>query len=159
MNSRWKNGIAILGLSLMCGAEASAQTAAATQNLAIEVKPVTRLVVSGSPLPLSVTAGSGSASDGSSTYSLVTNLPNMKIAASIDRPMPAGTSLAIRLESSRGTSSGEIDITGATGSTVLVAGIGPGVESGQKITYRFSAEPGLAELAPSDRTVTLTLSD
>ena len=145
----------------MCGAGASAQTVTATQQLAMEVKPVTRLVVSGSPLALLITAGggTGSATDRNCSYSLVTNLRSMRIAASIDRPMPYGTSLAIMLESSRGASRGEVDITNSTGSTDVVSGIRPGSDQDQRITYRFAALPELSELAPAERTVTLTLTD
>ena len=145
----------------MCVAGAAGQTVTATQHIVMEVKPVTRLVVAGTPLPLLITAGggTGTATDRASHYSLVTNLGGMRIAASIDRPMPAGTTLAIMLESSRGTSRGEVDITSSTGSTDVVAGIRPGSERDQVITYRFSAQPGVAELASQERTVTLTLTD
>jgi hypothetical protein len=161
LSTIWNRVIALAALSLISGADVVAQPVAATQKLALEVLPVTRIVVSGSPLPMSVAGGtaSGSVTDGSSSYSLVTNLSNMRIAASIDRPMPSGTSLAITLESSRGTSRGEVDITRSTGATDVVAGVGPGSESGQKIRYRFSTEPGMSELAPQERTVTLTLTE
>ncbi|HMK38805.1 MAG TPA: hypothetical protein VK569_05655 [Bacteroidota bacterium] len=140
---------------------AAGQTVSATQRIVMEVKPVTRLVVSGAPSPLLITAGGGggSVTDRASRYSLVTNIGGMRIAASIDRPMPSGTSLAIMLESSRGTSRGEVDITGSTVSTDVVAGIRPGSERDQTITYRFSALPGIADLASQERTVTLTLTD
>lgn len=148
-------------MSLICAADAAAQSVTATQKLAIEVLPVTRIVVSGSPLPLSVAGGpeSGSVTDGSSSYSLVTNLSGMRIAASIDRPMPPGTSLAIMLESSRGTSRGEVDMSRATGAADVVAGVGPGSEIGQRIRYRFSTAPGLSAMAPQERTITLTLTE
>ncbi|HEX7574119.1 MAG TPA: hypothetical protein VF514_13590 [Bacteroidota bacterium] len=140
----------------MCG-----QTVTATQQLAMEVKPVTRLIVSGTPLPLLINAGGGtlSASDRNSQYSLVTNLRSMRIVASIDRPMPDSTSLAIMLESSTGTSRGEVDITHSTSPTEVVAEIHPGSDRDQRITYRFSALPGVSEPAFGERTVTLTLTD
>jgi hypothetical protein len=145
----------------MCVAGAAGQAVTATQQLAMEVKPVTRLIVSGTPRPLLVTAGGSlmSAIDRNSHYSLVTNLRSMRIAASIDRPMPHGTSLAIILESSRGTSRGEVDITNSTESTEVVSGIRPGSDRDQGITYRFSALPGVSEIASGERTVTLTLTD
>jgi hypothetical protein len=157
----WRKSITVAGLLLICVAGTAAQTVTANLQIAMEVKPVTRLVVSGAPLPLSVTSGGGatSATDRSTRYSLVTNLRNMRIAASIDRPMPTGTSLAIMLESSRGTSRGEVDITASTGSAEVVAGIEPGGDSDQRITYRFSAQPGISEIASQVRTVTLTLTE
>ena len=141
----------------MCSPGARSQNASATQELAIEVKPVTRLIVSGAPLPLVVSCGGiSSATDASSRYSLVTNLKSMKIVASIDSPMPSGTSLAIMLESTKGVSRGEVEIAG---SAEVVTGIGPGGETDQRIMYRFSALPGVTELASGERTVTLTLTD
>ncbi len=142
----------------MCSAGARSQNVSAAQELSIEVKPVTRLIVSGAPLPLVVSPGgaSASATDGTSRYSLVTNLRSMRIVASIDSPMPSGTSLAIMLESSGGVSRGEVEIAG---SAEVVTGIGPGIEKDQRITYRFSALPGVTELASGERTVTLTLTD
>ena len=142
----------------MCSPGARSQNASATQELAIEVKPVTRLIVSGAPLPLVVSSGGGisSATDASSRYSLVTNLKSMKIVASIDSPMPSGTSLAIMLESTKGVNRGEVEIAG---SAEVVTGIGPGGETDQRIMYRFSALPGVTELASGERTVTLTLTD
>ena len=148
----------LAGVSLMSRAAADGQSARATQQLVLEVQPISRLIVSGVPLPLLAAAGEGvsSASDGSSTYSLVSNLRSMRIVASIDRPMPSGTSLAIRLESSKGESRGEVDITGAT---EVVSGIRPGSDRDQRIVYRFTAGPGITELPPDERIVTLTLTD
>jgi len=142
----------------MCSPGASCQNVTASQALALEVKPVARIVVSGAPPPLVVSAGGGiaSATDVTSTYSLVTNLRSMRIVASIDSPMPSGTSLAITLQSANGVSRGEVEITG---SAEVVAGIAPGSETDQRITYRFSALPGVTELATGERTVTLTLTD
>jgi hypothetical protein len=60
------------------------------------------------------------------------------------------------LESTKGVSRGEVQIAG---SAEVVTGIGPGSETGQRIMYRFSALPGVTELASAERTVTLTLTD
>ena len=142
----------------MCVSVATGQHAA-MQQLSLEVKPVARLSVDADPLPLVVTAGTGAAADGNGRYSLVTNILSMRITAALDRPMPSGTSLAIQLESTTGVSRGEVDITRAAGSNDVVTGIRPGIETHQRITYRFSAEPGIAEVASGSRTVTLTLTD
>ena len=137
---------------------ASAQPAA-TQKLLLEVKPVALLAVSGEPLPMVVNGNGGTVTDLSGHYDIVTNLGTMRITASIDRPMPEGTSLAIRLESSRGVSRGSVDITGATGSADVVTGIGPGSERGQRITYMFSAVAGSNGVDSQSRIVTLTLTE
>ncbi|HUI63899.1 MAG TPA: hypothetical protein VL126_03580 [Bacteroidota bacterium] len=138
--------------------------AAANQLLFMEVKGVTRLVVSGNPLPLVIARATGalspvSVSDGSTRYSLVTNLDNVKISASIDRQMPHGTSLSVRLESLRGTSCGEVDLSQATSPRVLVSRIGRGKDAGNRIFYTFSASREIRELEAQSRTITLTLTD
>jgi len=144
-------------LSLACIA-ASAQPSTA-QRLVLEVRPVALLAVAADPLPLVITGSDGMATDPVGRYNLVTNMRSMRITASIDRPMPEGTSLAIRLESTRGVSRGSVDITRATGSADVVTGIGPGSERGQKITYIFSAAGASSGVESQSRTVTLTLTE
>jgi len=147
----------LTALALSCSA-AAAQPAA-TQRLVLEVKPVARLAVSADPLPLVVNGNGGTVTDLSGRYDVVSNMRTMRITASIDRPMPEGTSLSIRLESSRGVSRGNVDITRATGSADVVTGIGPGSERGQKITYVFSADGTGDGIVPESRVITLTLTE
>jgi len=131
----------------------------ATQRLVIEVKPVARLAVSADPLPLIVTGSDGAATDASGKYDIVTNIRTMRITASIDRPMPEGTSLAIRLESSKGLSRGSVDISQATASADVVTAIAPGAEQGERITYTFSAAGVTSGVDSQSRVVTLTLTE
>lgn len=147
----------VAALSLMCIAAQSQPSA--SQRLVLEVKPVARLAVSADPLPLVVTGSAGTVTDMSGRYDLVTNIRAMRITASIDRPMPGGTSLAIRLESSQGVSMGSVDITRAAGSADVVTGIGPGTERGQRITYIFSAADSPSGVESQSRVVTLTLTE
>jgi len=144
-------------LALMC-APAIAQPSA-TQRLVLEVRPVARLTVSADPLPLVVNGTGGTVTDLNGRYDIVSNIPTMRITASIDRPMPGGTSLAIRLESSKGVSRGSVDITRATASADVVTGIAPGSDRGQKITYVFSAAESPNGVPRESRVVTLTLTE
>jgi len=141
-----------------------AQNAVATQHLTMEVKPVVRLQVSSDPLPLTVqrtttSDGELSVSDHSTRYALVTNVENMKISASIDRPMPQGTGLSISLQSVGGCSRGEVDLSRAVVPAEVVTGLPRGSMRDESITYTFRANAEVAELQPESRTITLTLTD
>ncbi|HXX64040.1 MAG TPA: hypothetical protein VEO56_09595 [Bacteroidota bacterium] len=160
----WGGWFAALGIVVSSVQAIAGGGAAANQLLFMEVKGVTRLSVSGNPLPLVITkAGDAlspvSVSDGSTHYSLVTNLENVRISASINRQMPRGTSLSVRLESLRGTSCGEVDLSQATSPRVLVSRIGRGTEQGSRIFYTFSASREIREMQSQSRTITLTLTD
>ena len=141
-----------------------AQHASATQQLTMEVKPITSLTVSENPHALVIIrsaaeAGILSTSDHSTHYSLVTNVENMKISVSIDRPMPQGTSLTVSLGGSKGYSKGEVDISHTTSPTEVVTNIRAGSALAEDITYTFRAAPEIARLRPESRTVTLTLTN
>jgi hypothetical protein len=143
---------------------ANGQHATANQMLTIEVRPVTSLLVTEDPRPLVITSGSGatgvqSVTDRSTQYSLVTNVANMRISASIDREMPSGTSLKIKLGSTIGRSKGEIDISKAKTPVDVVTGITRGGEQRQDITYTFIAESSVKELPPEGRQIILTLTN
>ncbi len=151
--------VALLALTPRTGL---AQSAQATQLLRFEVKPVVGLVVSGDPAPMVISSSEGESAsrsvwERSTRYSLVTNLAPMRILASLDRPMPAGTSLRVQMESGRGVSAGEVDLDGAP--KEVVSAIGQGFESNRVISYRFTAGPEVAELKPVSRTVVLTLTN
>lgn len=138
--------------------------ATATQSLLLEVKPVSKIAVSGNPGPLVINdavAGGDlvSVSDNSTTYSLMTNLQSMKIVASINAPMPAGTRLMINLASSRGVSTGTVDLSHAVAPVDVVRGVNKGVEQNQPVTYIFAANPDVQHIPSDSRTITLTISE
>ncbi len=156
----------IASVLLLVSASVLAQDAGstATQSLTLEVKPVTRLAVTGNPGPLLIDdAVPGSSltavSDNSTRYDLVTNVDQMKIVASIDNPMPAGTRLLVRLSTSRSVSTGEVDLSGAVSPVDVVTSIGRGSERDQQITYTFAADASVGQVATQSRTVTLTLTN
>lgn len=155
-------------LLLMIVAAASAAWAqgsdVATQSLTLEVKPLTKIAVSGNPNALVITdalAGSDltAVQDQNTTYSITTNLSSMKIIASISNGMPAGTKLMIRLASNSGLSRGTVDISDATSPVDVVTGIAQGNDANQSITYQFSANADVPSFSNDSRVITLTLTN
>jgi len=144
---------------------ALAQTGSSvTQTLTVEVKPITKIAVSGNPDAMYITdtnAGSDvlSVSDNHSKYSMMTNMENMKIVASINTAMPAGTKLMIRLESARGLSNGFVDVSNAMSPVEVVTGLGKGSDLDQTITYTFAANASVGQINADARVVTLTLTN
>jgi len=135
-----------------------------TQTVTIEVKPVTKIVVSGNPGPLIVgdaIPGSNlsSVDDENTKYSLTTNLENMKVVASIDQGMPDGTKLLVHLRTSKGLSLGSVDISRAYAPVDVVTGIGKSSDKDQSIKYTFAADAAVGEIPSQSRTVTLTLTN
>ena len=160
---RLLRGILVI-LAALVPASLLAQGSTATQSLTLEVKPVTKLSVSGNPGSLIISdalAGDTemSVQDHSTSYNLTTNLDNMKISASIDNPMPFGTKLMLSLGSASGSSAGLVDISIATLPVNVVTGISRGTESGQSIAYVFTADAQVGEVPSQSRTITLTLTN
>jgi len=136
----------------------------ATQSLMLQVKPITKISVKGNPNPLIITdANSGnrpaSVVDENTKYSLVTNMDNMKIVASISDRMPAGTKLIIKLASSRSKSVGSVDLSNASTPVDVVTGIRRGSEADQSISYTFAANSDVTEIPAQSRMITLTLTN
>lgn len=143
---------------------AQAGSSSVTQTVTIEVKPITRLSVTGSPNPLIITdavPGSNllSVSDENTRYSLTTNSDNMKIVASLDDKMPAGTKLMVKLLSSKAASMGLIDLSGALSPVDVVTGLSRASDANQSISYTFAANPDVYEIPTQTRVVTLTLTN
>ena len=136
----------------------------AAQRVTLEVKPISKISVAGNPSHLSIkdeSRGSDptSISDENPTYSLSTNVGNMKIVASINDRMPAGTKLMIKLASSKSASAGVVDLSNATAPVNVVTGIGKGVETDQTISYTFAANADVTEVPATSRMITLTLTN
>jgi hypothetical protein len=134
------------------------------QTLTVEVKPITKIAVTGNPGALYITdtnAGSDvlSVSDDHSKYSMMTNMDNMKIVASINSPMPAGTRLMVKLESSKGMSNGSVDVSSAMNPVEVVSGLAKGSDLDQTITYTFAANASVGQINADARVVTLTLTN
>jgi hypothetical protein len=71
--------------------------------------------------------------------------------------MPANTSLSVALVSTKGTSSGTVDLSDGTTRNV-VTGIGRGGDPNRTITYAFGATADANPFGPSNFTVTYTLT-
>jgi hypothetical protein len=96
-------------------------------------------------------------SDNTSRYSISTNGTNKRITASINKPMPANTTLEIRLAvPGSGTTLGYRTLS--TTPVEVVTGISYTAAANKTIIYRFSATTDAGVLSDSC-TVTLTLSD
>jgi len=152
-------------ISLLFPLAALAQVrSSVTQVLTIEVKPITKIAVSGNPGslvvidPVSVSDVSA-VSDRNTRYSMLTNLESMKIVASINESMPAGTQLMMKLESTKGISDGLVDISRAVRPVDLVTGISRGSDLNQTITYAFAADASAPEIESASRVITLTLTE
>ena len=142
----------------------AAAQAVTTQSLTLEVKAVSKISVSGSPNALIINdaiPGSNltSVQDENTSYSITSNLDNMKIVASINTQMPAGTNLMIRLKSGKGTSRGLTDLSNALTPVDVVTGIVKGTDNNQGISYVFAANADVASIPLDSRVVTLTLTD
>ena len=157
-------GSMIGGVLIGCEAFAQKQTGSVQQQVMIEVKSITAIRVSGNPNALVVQdAGPdknySEVTDKNTTYSVLTNRDNVRIVASINEPMPFGTRLMIGLESSKGVSSGMVDISGALTPITAVAGVGRGSDRNKTITYSFAANGDAGSLGMDSRIVTLTVTD
>jgi len=165
-----KNSIVITALIVLSAFafEASFAQASATQNLTLAVNTVYKIATSGDPGALTITTGTAgtdalsSVSDNSTTYSMTQNYGNtVKITANLDAALPAGYTLQINLASTKGTSAGTVDISNATSGSAatVVSAINRGAESGQAITYTFSALASAGTLSSTAKVVTLTLTN
>lgn len=141
---------------------AQAGTSSVTQTLTVEVKPITSLSVTGNPSPLLINdAGSGhvSVTDENTKYSLITNLDDMKIVASINDRIPAGTKLMVKLSSSKAASTGSVDLSSALSPVDVVTGLSKASDMNQSISYTFAANSDVSEIPTQTRVVTLTLTN
>jgi hypothetical protein len=106
--------------ALCLAAPALAQSA--TQTLHIEIRPISRLAVTGA-LTFTLPSRSGTASvvASSATYAITTNEDNRRILVAIDEAMPAGASLRMRMTTPSGTAGEELTLS--TEPQTAVAGI------------------------------------
>lgn len=156
----------LVPIMVLSGAETRAQEAQSrvSQTVTIEVRPIARIAVSGSPRPLLIDDASTelnalSVTDVSTRYSLVTNQDNMKIVAAINHKMPSGTRLMIALTSSRGASMGMVNVSEASTPVDVVTGLSRTSDLNQSISYTFAIDPDISDIPTQSRDVTLTLTN
>ena len=139
----------------------------ANQTLSFSVAAIARITVSGSPAPLTITAGTPGTdaltpvSNALTTYSITHNSNSpLQITAALDENMPSGTKLEISLASSKGSGGSTVDITSAAATAVpVVTSITRGADANRAITYTFSADASAGAMSSFNRTVTLTLTN
>lgn len=154
----------LLAFSLFALQLSFSQTSA-TQTVTLQVSSIQKLTVSGNPAPLIIISGAAgvegltTVTDATTTYSETHNsaLP-MKITAGIDIVLGTGYTLQIGLASTKGTSSGSVDISNATTAVTVVTAIAKGSDNAKVITYTFSATATAGILASTTKTVTLTIT-
>jgi hypothetical protein len=155
--------VALLGFALV--QDASAQTA--TQALSLSVSKVYRIAITGAAtVNMAISAGTAgtdaltAVTDATTSYAITqNNSAATKITANLDAVMAKGK-LQIALASTKGLSSGTVDISNATSASAVnvVTAIALGAESGKSITYTFSANASEG-LFSAAKTVTLTVVD
>jgi hypothetical protein len=146
------------------GLIAQSRGSSATQSVTLEVKQIAKISVAGNLTPLIINDATprsdlASVSDENSKYSLVTNVDNMKIVASISDRMPAGTKLMIKLTSSKAASVGMVDLSSALTPVDVVRGIKKGSDVNQSISYTFAANAEVDNIPSQSRMITLTLTN
>ncbi len=130
-----------------------------TQEVYVELKPITVFSVSGNPGQLIIDTANPAedpqpATDGTTWYSFSNNVPNKKIVGKFDSAMPSGTKLEIKLNAPPdGQSMDWVELS--TTDQDLVTGINRRKGS-ETIFYRFSASIE-AEPFSDTKTVTLTM--
>lgn len=137
----------------------------AIQNLTLGASPSSSISTSGNPGTLSVsldTAGTGSATNSSTTYTVISNVGGKRSLTvtgmiSSGGNMPSNTSLTINLASNKGTSQGTKLLS--TTAINLVTNLDAFVSDTGAITYTFTVTKGWTLAAQTlSRTVTLTLT-
>jgi hypothetical protein len=83
----------------------------------------------------------------------------MKIVASINDKMPAGTKLMLKLSSSKAASSGLVDLSDAMSPVDVVTGLSKASDMNQSISYTFAANSDEYEIPTQTRVITLTLTN
>lgn len=121
------------------------------------------MVVSSHPVPLildrNMIAGRAVIRDESTFYNLTSNVDNVLIEVSLDRPMPPGTRLSVSVASSLGRSNGWVDVTRGGREVAAVTGMSRGLENGQTISFQLEVASHIGELDLEDRLLTITLTD
>ena len=156
MNQRTRAARGWLRAAVALGAMLAAPAVGAQQV------PELLMAVSGSPGTLRIqgaVAGEDPTpvADNSTTYTITVSVPNAKITAHLDAPMPSGVTLAVTLAAPPGATSLSQVPLDATPRDV-VTGLGITTGSTHSITYHLSATVAAGVVPLQARSVTLTLA-
>ena len=110
--------------ALVAGLTSPAAAQSATQAIRVEIRPISRLAVTGTTTFTVPAAKSASASvvTASASYAITTNEDNRRITVAIDEPMPAGVSLRMRMTAPAGAAAQD-ELTLSTEAQTAVTGI------------------------------------
>jgi hypothetical protein len=147
-NFSWTIGLAA---AAVLGSELGAQSA--TQMVTFRVVALSGATAAAPAAPLAVR--STSATVGAASYAIVTNEANQKIAASLDRPLPAGVALSVMLTPPVGAQGIGAARLGSAATDVLT-GIPAAAATPLPVVYTLSAGAE-ARGAAAQRTVTYTI--
>ena len=153
--------VAFTGVLTLGFGASSLSAQVATQTVTFSVVSTSRAAISGTASPMLVRSATGSrvptsASVGGATYAITTNELNQKIAASLDRPMPAGVSLSVSLQAPAGAASLGLKNL-RTASADVVTGISAVSAAALPIVYSLSAKADV-DSTPRNRIVTFTIT-
>jgi len=156
--------VSLLALCLLLSQSSFAQPPTATQTVSFVVNAVSKISVDADPPALTITEGTAgvdaltAVGDSSTSYSIThNNAAPLSITAQIASTMPSGVNLQIKLYSTKGTTSGHVDISSATTAVNVVTGIARGADANQQIAYILGANASAGTVSDS-RVVTLTLT-
>lgn len=133
----------------------------ASHRVHLGIQPITVMAVSGNPMPLTLFRSSGDpksqTQDASTFYDLTTNVADVYIEAFLDLPMPPGTQLQLRAESSIGQSLGPVTLKASSRGQRIVSSMVRGLENGRRLEYSFVASKNVGDVPAQTRLVTLSL--
>lgn len=153
MTGKAPRTLATAGLLLVAG-WASAEAQSATQLVRFRVIPQSHAEVAPVMKPISLRSSSSGTS--TSALALSTNDANLKVTASIDRSMPAGTSLTIAVGNAAQGSAADVKPLD-TDATDVLAGMSAMDGTRIPIAYRIAASERNATREAEERLVTYTL--
>lgn len=144
---------AFAGLVLSAGARFAQAQQTVTQTVLLRVIASSQASVQNAVAAVPMRSTGTAVTTG--TYGITTNQTNQKIVASLDRPMPHGTSLTVTMAVPAGAST----LAGTTVGTApadVVTGIPVSASSGLPITYSVQGSPARAKA--ERRVVTYTFT-
>ena len=144
-----------VGVTLGAATRPLAAQQTASQLVMFRVLPASHAAVAPVATPMSL---QGDRAESRSSWSIATNQPDRKILASIDHPLPRGSSLIVSLAAPSGArSAGPVGLS--TVATDVVTGIPVTTESGLPLRYvvNSTAASGREVADPQAVTVTYTV--
>lgn len=135
-----------------------AQQASARQE-PLDVVSIVGIRLSDAPPPIIVHSEADTDAEQSAFafYSLSNYLKTLRLQASLDAPVPAGSHLVAEIESTLGESRGRVELT--SGPQDLVVNIQEGEEVDRLLIYTFWVDSGTPGIRREERTIILSLYD